>query len=92
MSQANFNGFTPIYSVAKDPRDIIAAGVDVIHERQLEIRKALLANNRKSVKGRKYRGLNWVRSKQAQCAVLGHSENPFAGKIGRCEFCHAKMS
>jgi hypothetical protein len=44
----------------------------VLREEQMRIRSVLRRNNTKKALGGKKRGLKWVQSKQAQCAIIGH--------------------
>lgn len=44
----------------------------ILREQQMKIRNVLRKNNMRKLQGRKKRGIKWVQSKQAQCAIIGH--------------------
>jgi hypothetical protein len=59
--------------VAEDLRGIMTQTSDpFLREQQMKIRAVLRKNTARRLQGKKKRGIKWIKSKQAQCTVIGH--------------------
>lgn len=54
-------------------------------EQQWALRRVLAKNAKRKLGGDKYRGIRWVKSKQAQCAIIGHLIH-----TKKCVYCGAE--